>query len=368
MTGVCGLIVNPVAGIGGEAALAGSDGEDVQQQALARGARPRSGARAERALRAVVALTPEVHVLTGGGAMGEEACRRAGIPHTVVHRASEHTTADDTRRLAMILRDAGVEVLLFAGGDGTARDVCEAVGTETLVLGIPSGVKMHSGVYAVTPEHAGPLLSGLLAGTTGETLAEVVDIDEEARRRGVLGARLYGYLRVPEAPEAIQRGKVGSTADPSSLGGIAREVAERLAPGVPCLLGPGTTVREVAAQLGVQASLLGVDVLEDGRISGENLDAAGLRRAVGARRFQVLLSPIGGQGVLLGRGNQQIDESLLQHLHREDLLVVSSPRKLASFAGRGLLIDAPTAALNERFRGRVRVITGYRQEALLPLR
>lgn len=369
MTYICGLIVNPVAGLGGETALAGSDGDQIQQLALSRGAQARAGERAERALRAIAARIPGLHILTAAGAMGEEACKSAGVSHTVILRPGVRTSAEDTRSLATVLLDAGAEIILFAGGDGTARDLCAAVGTRALVLGIPAGVKMHSGVYAVTPEHVGPLLSAVWAGRHDEEVVEVVDIDEVARRQGVLGSRLYGHVRVPAAPNAVQRGKAGSAvATPSTVAGIAREVAGRLLPGVPCLLGPGTTVRDVAACFPVASSLLGVDVVEDGNVVGENLDATGLRRVVGARRFQVLLSPVGGQGIVLGRGNQQIDEALLANLRPEDLLIVALPRKLVAFAGRGLLIDAPTEHLNSRFRGSVSVITGFRERAVLSLR
>lgn len=370
MTPTCGLIVNPVAGIGGEAALAGSDGEQVQALAASRGFRPRAPERAERALRAIRRRLPGILVLTGAGAMGEDACRAAGVDHRVVEPArGGATTAADSVRLATRLREEGVELLLFAGGDGTARDISAAIGESVIALGIPSGVKMHSGVFTITPEQVAPLVDDVLAGRAGTEISEVVDIDEDARRAGRLGARLYGHLRVPVAAGVVQRGKSGGEQDPLSLSGIAGEVASRLEPGVPCLLGPGTTVRDVIALLGHEdTTLLGIDILEDGVVTGRDLDATALRRVVGGRRFQVLLSPIGGQGIILGRGNQQLDAALLSALDPADLLIVAGTRKLGRLGGGPLLVDAPTEELNERFRGRIRVIIGNRQEALLAVR
>ncbi|MGO1850808.1 ATP-NAD kinase family protein [Microbacterium sp.] len=366
MTAVCGLIVNPLAGVGGEAALAGSDGVQTQCLALSRGAIPRSASKAQRAVGAILARHPSAVFLTGGGELGEDVCIETRAAHRVIAPSTGMTTADDTRRLARALRDAGADLLLFVGGDGTARDVCAAIRQDLLVLGIPAGVKMHSGVFAITPEHAGALAAAVFGGRQSAELAEVVDIDEPARRAGRLAARLYGHLLVPVAPEAVQRGKIGtSQSDPSSLGGVVAEVVRRLEPGVPCLLGPGTTVQGIAAGLGVSASLLGVDVLVDGAIVGKDLDAPSLRGAVGAQRFQVLVSPVGGQGIVLGRGNQQIDAELLARLDQEDLLIACSARKLAQFAGRGLLVDAPTEELNGRFRGMRRVIVGFREDVLL---
>lgn len=368
MTRRCGLIVNPVAGMGGAAALAGSDGVEVQRLAHTLGGRPRARERTVRALRAITALMPDLQFVTGAGALGADACLEAGVSHRSVYEPPRSTTAEDTRRLARLLHDDGVDLILFSGGDGTARDLYAAVGESAVCLGIPAGVKMHSAVFAVTPEHAAPLVEALLRGRAGTAAREVVDIDEEQRRRGRLGSRLYGYLTIPHLPQAVQRGKAASTeGDGAGLTGAAAEVAERFVPRVPCLLGPGTTVREIAAALGVESSLLGVDVLEDGVLTASDLTAAELRRAVGDRRLQVLVSPIGGQGIVLGRGNQQLDDALLERLDPDDLLIVCSPRKLGSLAGRPLLIDAPSNALNDKFRGLRRVITGYRQEAVVRL-
>lgn len=362
----CGLIINPVAGVGGEAGLAGSDGADIQRLALERGVRKRSAERAERALAGILRLVPDLEVVTGSGELGAASCSRLGIPHTVVHEAAEPTTAGDTTALAAALRDAVVDVLLFAGGDGTARDVTAAVGDAVLCVGIPAGVKMHSAVFALTPDDVGPVVAAVAGGTAQRELAEVVDIDEAARRAGLLGSRLYGQLLVPKLPRAMQRGKrsIGA-ADLGWLAGVAEVVAARSA-GDPLLLGPGTTVRDLAAVWGLEASLLGVDLLEDGELTTD-LDAVALEHAVGDRRFRLLVSPVGGQGIVLGRGNQQLNR-VLDRLRPEDLIVVCSPEKLAALGGRPLIVDAPTPALNAKFAGPHRILTGATDEAIYPIR
>ncbi|MGA0121568.1 MAG: ATP-NAD kinase family protein, partial [Gaiellales bacterium] len=142
-----GLVVNPVAGLGGAVGLKGTDG--LVEEALARGAVPRAS---DRAAAAIAALPADVPVATAAGAMGEDALQRAGrTPALLVPGGALTTTADDTRQAVRALADAGVELLLFAGGDGTARDVCAAVGDATPALGIPAGVKIQSAAFAESP-------------------------------------------------------------------------------------------------------------------------------------------------------------------------------------------------------------------------
>lgn len=366
----CGLIVNPVAGVGGEAGLKGSDGVEVQRLAFARGARSRAASRAVRALTHARSLLGDVVWLTGAGALGEEAATTAGFAPTVVYTPpAARTSAKDTRALAGRLVEAGVDIILFVGGDGTARDVCAAVGTDQLVLGVPSGVKMHSGVFAITPEDAAAVLQLVAAGRAVTTEAEVVDLDEDARRAGRLESTLYGVMRVPSSDRNVQRGKRRTELRGApAVAGIAAEVADRLDPEGACLFGPGTTIRNVGEALGWELSLLGVDVVQDGRVTGRDLDSDRLNELVSGRRLQIVVSPIGGQGIVLGRGNQQLDRRILERLHPDDLIVVATVEKLGSLVGSPLHLDAPTVDLNRKFAGFTRVVVGYRQEAVVRIR
>lgn len=379
-----GLVVNPVAGLGGRVGLKGSDGAEVQQRARTLGARPAATSRAELTLRQFTLLAPQSALLTAAGPMGEDAARAAGLDATVVHRpAGPGTTAADTRAAVRALVSAGAGLLLFCGGDGTARDVLDALGALGAlgmlgpepgppVLGIPAGVKMHSAVFAVHPRAAAEVAAAWANGGVRLVSAEVVDRDEAALREGRVSARLHGWLTVPVLPARVQQRKTGSSAAaPEALGGIAAEVAERVGPGGLLALGPGGTTHAVATALGAaDACLTGVDVLR--------LQPGGGARIVlrDARADQLLalpaapwiaLSPIGGQGFLLGRGNQQFTPELLHATGRERLLVLATEAKLAALAGRPLLLDTGDPELDDALSGHVRVITGRHAAAVYRL-
>jgi predicted polyphosphate/ATP-dependent NAD kinase len=363
-----GLIINPVAGLGGSVGLKGSDGVEVQRRARALGARPRAGERALQALKPLLPHRPSVTLLTYPGEMGEDAARSAGFSvQTLGEITPGATTAEDTRRAAAALLAAGVELLLFAGGDGTARDVAAAVGLSLPVIGIPTGVKMHSAVFAVTPQAAGELAADFLFGRRRRLHeAEVMDLDEEAYRQGRISPRLYGYLRVPIAGGLMQNKKAPTPASERvQMQAIAWDVAERLAPGERLILGPGTTTRAIAEHLGVPKTLVGVDVIADGeRIVADAGERDLLALLADGQPAWIVVSLIGGQGFLFGRGNQQISPKVLRAVGRERILAVSTPAKLNALAGRPLLVDTGDPATDAWLRGYLPVITGYHEQAI----
>lgn len=387
-----GFLVNPVAGMGGRVGLKGTDG--VLAEALRRGAVPAAPDKAARALAALSArLDRDVtwEILTGAGELGERVAREAGLRPTVVYRPpisamatasgkgadpgsacsewQQTTTADDTVALVRALADAGADLLLFAGGDGTARDIVRADRPSLPVLGVPAGVKVHSPVFAVHPAAAGDLAARFLDGSLRRLReAEVLDIDEDAYRRGIVTTALFGALPIPDDPRALQNRKAPTpAAETNAQREIALEVIARMEPGVAYLIGPGTTTRAILRELGDPGTLLGFDVVLDRKVVLRDAAEDALQAVADAHPCRLVLTPTGGQGFLLGRGNQQASPRLLSKLQPSDLIVAATGGKLADLGQRPLLLDTGDDATDRRFSGYVRVLTGFRQSTMVPL-
>lgn len=369
MTRTLGLIVNPVAGLGGPAGLKGSDDASVQQLALERGARPQAEARAVRMLSVLAAEAPDACVLTAGGAMGATALAATGLDAEVVWRsAGASTTGADTTAAAAALVAAGAGLVLFVGGDGTARDVAAGIPDGSLVLGVPAGVKMYSSCFAVGPEAAGAIAAQWLSEGLPARTAEVMDTDERGLRDGCTRPSLHGFVRVPELSGRTQARKAATpTSEAAMVAAAARGLLRSLEPGVRYLLGPGGTVAELGRQLGVALSPLGVDVLCDGQVLVRDASEAELFDQVGRGPARAVVTVIGGQGFVLGRGNQQLSPRVLRALADPPLVVVATEQKLLNLAGRPLLVDSGDPRLDAELAGHVRVITGPGRIAMYPI-
>ena len=358
-----GLIVNPVAGMGGAVALRGTDG-DAAERARALGAVPLAAVRTRHALARLARALPDLRVVAAADPMGASLARGCGWATEDVARSSAGpTSADDTRAAAAEMAALGVRLLLFAGGDGTARDVVHAVGTSVPVLGVPTGVKMHSAVFATSPQAAGELAARFLAAGPGAVPLrerEVVDVDEQARRHDRLSTRLYGVASVPYARERLQRSKAGpAPEDDAALEAACRAVVEQMRPGRLYVLGPGTTTQRVLAALGLVGSVTGVDAVRDGALVGTDLceqDLLALLRD--GAPVTVVLGVVGGQGFLLGRGNQQLSARVLAHVDVEDVVVLASAGKLSGLDPPVLHVDLGDPRQEERLSGYRRVRTG----------
>lgn len=362
-----GLIVNPLAGVGGSVGLKGSDGADIVAEAVRRGAAPQAQARAARALSFL--KDQPVELLVWAGAMGAASATAAGLPCQVLGEAEADTSAQDTRRAVTELLAAGVDLLVFAGGDGTARDVLAVLDRPLPVLGVPAGCKMHSGVYANNPEDAGRLLHKLVTGGLVELVeAEVRDIDESAFRAGVVRARHYGSLLVPRSEGLMQQVKsAGHNSEAVTLTELAAYVIDNMEVGADYLMGSGTTVGEIMQQLGLPNTLLGVDLVRDGELVGSDLAAADILELTGERPLHALLTVIGGQGHLFGRGNQQFSPEVIRRIGRDRLHIVASRHKLTSLNGQPLRLDTGDALLDRELAGWVQVIVGYDEKLLYRL-
>ncbi len=362
-----GLIINPLAGLGGQAALKGSD--NVADQALAMGVQPLANERVRQALQGVLPYAERIELLVAPGAMGADLVAEMGLEHQVIGQlANARTQAEDTCRLATELVDRGVDLLLFAGGDGTARDICSSIPAGQLVLGIPAGVKIHSGVYAVNPRAAGELVSLLVRGELvrlGE--AEVRDIDEEAFREGRVRTRHFGELAIPEEGRFVQQVKQGGReTETLVLDDIAAWLQEE-DPQIGWILGPGSTNLGLLEAMGLEGTLLGVDVLRDGQLLAVDATEQQLWELLQqGGEWRILVTAIGGQGHILGRGNQQISPRVVREVGLDNLLVVATKTKLKTLAGRPFLLDSGDAELDQQLTGLRRVLSGYREEMLYP--
>jgi predicted polyphosphate/ATP-dependent NAD kinase len=362
-----GLIVNPVAGMGGRVGLKGTDGQEILEKARSLGAVSIAPNRAVMALRRLVTLINLIEIITFPQEMGENSAREAGFTPTVIGSISSgNTTSTDTQKAASKMKELGVDLILFAGGDGTARDIFNAIDGEIPVLGIPAGVKIQSGVFAINPARAGDIAAKFMKEelTTVQEL-EVMDIDEEAYRNNRLSSKLYGYLKVPYEESLVQGSKEATTgSEEIVLEAIASEVVESMDKDTLYIIGPGTTTRSIAERLGINKTLLGVDVIENDQLLVSDVNEETLLKLVMGKKSKIVVTVIGGQGFILGRGNQQISPEVIKKVGTQNLIIVASPSKLATLKKRTLLVDTGDPEVDDMLSGYHKVVIGYARRSV----
>jgi len=365
-----GIIINPIAGMGGRVGLKGTDGLDILKKAVTLGAKPLAHIRTQWALQALLPLRSQVEIVTCPSPMGEQTVKESGFQPCILPLSlGEKTSAKDTILAAHLMKEKKVDLLLFSGGDGTARDIHQAVGNTMLVLGIPAGVKIHSAVYAANPFKAGELAELTLKGKIRETRdLEVMDINEEDYRKGYLSARLFGYLKVPFRKNYIQNQKAGSSpSEKYSQEAIAAEIAENMSDEYIYIIGPGTTTRSIMERISLPYSLLGVDLVFKKKLAANDLNESELLKKTKGKKIKILVAPIGGQGYIFGRGNQQISPEIILRAGKDNILVAATKAKLHSLFGRPLLVDTGDRQVDSLLHGYIEVITGYRESVIYPV-
>jgi predicted polyphosphate/ATP-dependent NAD kinase len=360
-----GLIVNPIAGMGGKVGLKGTDGAAILDEARKRGATPVAALRATRALKRLLSLRGEIDLITCPGAMGGDVAAALGLSAILIAGTSGRDTGpDDTQSAAAAMRRRGVDLLLFAGGDGTARDIHGIVGADIPLLGIPTGVKMHSAVFATSPGNAGDIAAAFLDGSRPNPPlrdAEIMDVDEAAMREGRLSARLYGYARVPAERNLVQSAKAGALAsDDEALDALAGEIAVAMEAGRLYVLGPGTTVQRIKTRLG-GGTLLGIDAALDGRLIGTDLNEAQLLSLLDGRKATIIVGVIGGQGYVFGRGNQPISAEVIRRAGLDNIVIIGGLAKLLALDPPCLRVDTGEEAIDRMLAGHRRVRIGPQQ-------
>jgi predicted polyphosphate/ATP-dependent NAD kinase len=322
--------------MGGAVGLKGTDGKSILEKAVSLGAKPVATVRAEAFLKELAPVKHCICLLVGAGDMGEREAQRQGYIYTVVGEKRQQTSSEDTKATAEAMVEAKAELLVFCGGDGTTRDILKVVDTKLPVLGVPTGVKMHSAVFAVNPGAAARVVYRFLNGELPLHEAEVMDVDEQAFREGRLSAELYGYMLSPYEPHLVQVSKLASPTTEDEVrnqAAIAIYVIENMQPETLYIIGPGTTTRTISDLLDQKKTLLGVDLFVNKQIVERDVNETQILQALktlNGKQAKIVVTLIGGQGFIFGRGNQQISSKVIRQVGLDNIVVVATSNKLRS--------------------------------------
>jgi len=324
-------------------------------------AQPKANSRTKAALEILLPYKEQLVIYTVNGEMGEQTAKALGFNVEVVYNTDAVTTPDDTENAAQVLKNADVDLVLFAGGDGTARNICHAIEDTVPVLGIPAGCKIHSGVYAITPKAAGRVVEMLVKGEL-VTLADadVMDIDEDAFRKGTVKAKRFGEMQIPSEVRYVQAVKNGGKeTDELVLSDIAAYVVSEMDEDTLYIMGSGSTVEAIMEEMGLENTLLGVDLIKDQALVGQDLTAADLLELTDKKNTKLVITLIGGQGHIFGRGNQQLSPALIRAIGKENIIVVATKTKLQALNNRPLICDTGDNELDDELTGYIKVTTGF---------
>ena len=368
-----GFIVNPVAGMGGAVGLKGTDGAAILEEAIARGAKPIASQRAEVFLSQLDAVAYQrnltINLVVSAGEMGETEAQNHRFFFKTIGEHKKNTSPVDTECAAKAMVDCHADLLVYCGGDGTARDILRAVETKVPVLGVPTGVKMHSALFAVSPQAAARVAVAYLRGELPLRESEVMDINEDAFRQNRLSAELFGYVLSPFEPHLIQGNKMESPMTQNEVenqAAIAVYIIEKMQPDVLYILAPGTTTRTIADLLDQKKTLLGVDLMKDKKIVAIDVNENQILHAIECKKTQIIVTPIGGQGFIFGRGNQQISARVIGKVGLDNITVVATKSKLDKLSS--LRVDTGDSELDAMFRENgIKVVTDYKTVKQMPV-
>ncbi len=358
-----GLIVNPIAGIGGKVGLKGSDSKEILEKALKLGAKPISPIRTREFLKHLNPVKTAITIICYPKEMGEDIVRECGFTPEVIGKIEEgKTMAKDTKKAALEMRDLGVKLIAFVGGDGTARDIFDSIDQTIPVLGIPSGVKIYSSCFAINPRSAARICMKFLWEELPVRKGEVLDIDEEKYREQKLDIKFYGNLHVPYEPTLIQDSKMASpftTNEHENQIGIAHQIIEEMDDKTIYILGPGTTVMAINEVLGEEKSLLGVDLIQNRKIIALDVGEKQILDIIRNKNAKIIISPLGRQGILFGRGNQQISPNVIREVGIKNLIILATRYKLRTI--NHFRVDTQDPKLDEELKGYIRVVVDYNE-------
>ena len=353
------VMVNPDAGLGGRLGFKGSDGRAAEARAA--GAQDRAGPRMRQCLEKLAELTREpIEIIAWDGRMGGD-----WIPGNYTSTGVTPDTTD-AASTSDFIKSHSPDLFLYAGGDGTTRDIVEALGDREIPLvGVPGGVKMHSGCFATTPKAAAEVVWSFVTGDLMVARTEVMDLDEEVYRKGEWKVKMYGEAFTPASPRWMQGAKeqVQRESEEETLEAMSAHIANLVEENSDLMIvwGSGGTLRQMCKQLGHESTLLGIDILHAGKMYND-LNEQGLLEIINSHdgEIKLLLSPMGGQGFLIGRGNLQLSPDVLRSIGIENILGIATPAKLLGL--NELRIDTSDENLDAEIRSKkyLKVLQGYR--------
>ena len=371
-----GFLVNPIAGLGGQAGMLGSDNRERRREALRKGYQKTAFKRALECLEQIKSLGNAwengYQIYAPEGEMGGEVLKAAKIPYqslgnrTDDRREGQETSREDTLYFLELFKKIKVDLLVFCGGDGTARDICEAAGESIHVLGVPAGVKMYSACFAVNPWQAGEMLKWFLQGKqTAFTPREVMDIDEKDLDRSSVSPALYGFLMAPDDRVRLQRAKEAGVSDKEETDSLVRDILSEMRDHTLYILGPGSTTYHIKQELRGTGSIRGVDLAEDGEIFLRDVDEKTIYSCLkDAKCSEIIVTCIGGNGFLFGRGNQQISPRIIRMNGKEHIRLAVTKSKLAGLGGRPMLVDTGDPDTDRYLSGYYRIRLNAKEEII----
>ena len=362
-----GFVVNPIAGMGGRVGLKGTDG--VLKEAIKRGAKPVAPIKTGEMLEEYISNysnKDKIQWYTCSGGMGGDLLKKAGINNfEIVYNSSDETFADDTRKACVKFCEINVDLIVFCGGDGTARDVFVAVDKKVPILGVPSGVKMHSGVFGVNTSAVAKMLHEFVNKRLTIGDVEILDLDEDLYRKGEWNIRLFGIAMGIVEPTYVQVGKTfyESVSDDEVKDELAEHIIDEIEQNSDFLFlfGSGGTIDYIARKMNIDNTLLGIDAVYQKKLVGTDLNEKGILRLLDKYpKAKLVLSPIGAQGFILGRGNLQLSPQVVRKIGLDNIIVVSTPSKLVSTPL--LRVDTGDKKLDHDFMEKefMMVVIGYR--------
>ena len=361
-----GFILNPIAGMGGKIGLKGTDGIEIYELISKLGLEPWSPVRGLRFLEFLKKLDNNLKIVVYSDQMGGNLVKNIGFEMISItkNENNKYTSSMDTKIAVKKMLEMGVDIIIFVGGDGTARDIQDSVGINIPVIGVPAGVKMYSSVFASSPETAAKITINYLNGNIKKTIeAEVLDIDENLFRNGIYRIKLYGFLKIPYDNVYYPGSKI-PTSENEELNQIeiAQEIINNLDNNIYYIIGPGSTTKRIIKNLNFETSLLGIDIIKGRKLIGSNLNEYKILEIINKNKSKLIITPIGGQGYIFGKGNLEISANVIKKIGgKKNIIIISTKNKIYKLNQKPFLIDTNDKELDERLSGWYKVIVGFNE-------